>query len=64
MTAADVNTNLATATIKYNYNPEDKISPEISYRGISLKENADNSAYQEAKVRIKDEGGVDINAIK
>ena len=53
MTAADVNTNLATATIKYNYNPEDKISPEISYRGISLKENADNSAYQEAKVRIK-----------
>lgn len=64
ITAEDVNNNIATATAKYNYTPADKIKPTISYEGISLKENTDNTAYQQAKIRIKDQGGIDINNIK
>lgn len=64
VTASDVNGNSASAVVKYAYEPADKIKPAVTYQGIRLKENNDNTAYQEAGVRIKDKGGIDINTIK
>lgn len=64
MTASDVNTNATTVTATYNYEPKDKIKPSIYFESINLKENSDNTAYQEAKVRLTDKGGIDINNIK
>lgn len=64
MTASDVNTNSNTVTAKYNYEPKDKVKPNIYFESINLKENTDNTAYQEAKVRITDKGGININNIR
>lgn len=64
MTSADVNENSITKITNFEYEPKDKINPTLAYEGITLKENSDNTAYQEAKVRIKDEGGIDTNNIK
>ena len=52
VSASDINHNTKTVTAKYSYTAKDKIAPVISYESIQLKENNDNSAYQEAVVRV------------
>lgn len=64
VSASDINNNTKTVTAKYSYTAKDKIAPVISYESIQLKENKDNSAYQEAVVRIKDAGGINIDNIR
>lgn len=64
MTASDINANSTTVTAKYNYEPKDKLKPDIYFVSKKFIENDDNTAYQEAKVKIKDVGGIDINSIK
>lgn len=64
VSASDINHNTKTVTAKYSYTAKDKIAPVISYESIQLKENNDNSAYQEAVVRVKDAGGINIDNIR
>ena len=61
---SDINNNTNTVTAKFAYTPKDKVKPVVSFDSMQLKENNDNSAYEEVVVRIKDAGGIDTASLK